>query len=244
MSARTLIEAARLVIESEGELEDDYSRVREDVESEWRDRQRHQSWTLVPKAKLVRFYNEYGKYGRINEGLLLDIWTILHDTVLKIVVNSETRDNDTWPYDDEPELTVPRAAPPVDDQQIELLLDDPREELEPEPMDDKQIEKLKEKAWDRWFLFVSDLSGSTRVRNFGEVKGNARYSDASRALINYLRAGYSAATDEARLQAIDRLLNFAHGLGPMAHWLVEGGVTTLNQIANYAPQGLTGAGLR
>lgn len=244
MSARTLIEAVYLV-ERRDELEDDYERVRDDVEGEWREGRKHQSWTLVPKAKLLRFYTQYGKYGRIDADLLLDIWTILHDTVLKIVVNSEARDSGGWPYGDEPDLTVPRTPTGVTAaDQAEFFLDDPREELEPEPMTDEQIEKLKEKEWDRWFLFVSDLSGSNRVRNFGEVKGNARYSDASRSLLSYLRAGYSAQTDEARLAAVDRLLNFAHGLGPMAHWLVEGGVSTLDQIASYAPQGLTGAGLR
>ncbi len=243
MSARAIIEAyARTVPDS---LESDYRRVRDGVEEEWRSGERHQSWQLVPKAKLVRLYNEYGKYGRINENLLLDVWSILHDTVLKIIVNSETKDTEEWPYGDEPDLTVPRDASSEEDpNQIDLLLDDPRRSLEPEDMDEEQIEKLKERAWDRWFLFVSDLSGSNRVRNMGEVKGNARYSDASRQLTNLLRAGYSADTDEARMLAVDRLLNFVHGLGHMAHWLVEGGTATLDQIAAYSPQGLTGAGLR
>lgn len=243
MNARALIEAIWL-IESGDELEDDYRRVRDDVEEEWSAHKRHQSWTLVPKAKLVRLYSEYGKYGRINEDLLLDVWTILHDTVLKVILNSETKHSETWPYGLEPDLTIARKAPAVDLQQVELMLDDPREEPEPEPMDDEQIEKLKDKEWDRWFLFVSDLSGSNMVRNFGEVKGNARYSDAQEGLARYLRAAYGAEEPEAKLLAVDRLLNFVHGLGHMAKWLVEGGRATLDQIAAYAPQGMTGAGLR
>jgi len=244
MSARQIIEAIAL-IEFEGgdEMETDYRRVRDDVEEEWSSGRRHQSWTLVPKAKLVRLYNEYGKYGRINENLLLDIWTILHDTVLKIIINSESHHSETWPYGLEPDLTVPRKTQSGDARQVELMLDDPRD-LEPEPMDDDQVEALKDRAWDRWFLFVSDLSGSTRVRNSGEVKGNAHYSDAQDALARYLRAAYAADEPEAKLLAIDRLLNFVHGLGSMAKWLVEGGTATLDQIAAYAPQGMTAAGMR
>ena len=230
------------LFEYSGEFEEDYSRVREEVENEWLARKRHQTWRLVPKAPLVRLYNEYGKYGRINESILLNVRTILHDAAIKVIINSETHDHERWPYGQEPMLTAAPKSRQMANQS-EFDLGDPRDE-EPRDLPEKQIEKLRDKEWDRWFLFVSDLSNSPYIRNFGEVKGNARYSDCSRNLYQLLRASYSADTPESQFVAMDRLLNFAHGLGNMAKWFVEGGVSTLDQIANFAPQGVTNVGLR
>ena len=231
------------LFESADTLESDYTRVREDVEEEWRSGQRHQSWTLVPKTKLIRLYNENGKYGRINEDILLDVWSILHDCALKVILNSETRHHDEWPYGDEPDLYRPSRRQVPTAAQPEFNLGDPVDDT-PEEMGEKQVDKIRDKAWSRWFLFVSDLTNSPYVRNFGEVKGNARYSDASRSLYTLLRAGYSAQKPEAKLLAVDRIFNFAHGLGKMAKWFVEGGVDTLNKIADFAPKGITAGGLR
>jgi hypothetical protein len=221
---------------------DDYDRVRDDVHEEWYSGKRHQSWSLVPKKKLLRLYQENGKFGRINEDLLLDIWTILHDTVIKILINSDAKDGGEWPYGIEPDLTSVRQTQTIPNQP-EFSLGDERRRIIDEP-DENKVEKLKEKEWDRWFLFVSDLSNSQYIRNFGEVKGNARYSDASQALGKLLQAGYSASDPQAKMFAIDRILNFAHGLGSMAKWLVEGGTTTLDAIFEYSPQGITGGTLR
>lgn len=225
-------------------LEDDYYRVREDVQDEWLSGKRHQSWTLVPKAKLVRLYQENGKYGRINENILLDIWGILHDAAIKVIINSETKDHDSWPYDIEPDLRKPVKAQKADTSQGEFGFNDPRKEIEQEEIEGDELEKRKDREWSRWFLFVSDLSNSRSIRNFGEVKGNARYSDQSNRLTTLLRAAYSAKELGEKLMAIDRILNFAHGLGNMAKWFVEGGVSTLDQIADFAPKGITAGGLR
>jgi len=241
VSARSIVEA--VIVEFHDEAMEDYSRVRDDVIAEWDAHQEHQSWSLVPKNKLIRLYNEYGKYGRINENLLLDVWTILHDTAWKVVINSETRHNDDWPYGQEPELFTVQSERRAAAGQSEFGFADPRREVR-RPLSKEQIEQLKEKEWDRWFLFVSDLSGSQWVRNFGEVKGNARYSDAVQSLTKLLDAAYAAEEPGAKLLAIDRLLNFVHGLGQMAKWFVEGGKATLDQIANYAPKGITAAGFR
>ncbi len=127
--------------------------------------------------------------------------------------------------------------------QPEFGLGDPRDNT-PDDMPERKVEKLRDRAWDRWFMFVSDLSDNQYIRNTGEVKGNARYSDGSSSLSRYVQATYAAQTPGAQLMALDRILNFVHGLGPMAKWFVEGGTATLDQIAAFAPQGITAAGLR
>lgn len=233
----------RLLLEQDS-LYDDYQRVKNVVLEEWLSNKEHQSWRLVPKSKLIRLYNEHGKYGRIHENILLDIWSILHDCVLKVIINSETRYYDDWPFDCEPDLTKPRPVKKVDVNQLEFNLEDPRVELDPEELDQDTVERMRNKAWGRWYLFTSDLSGSTLIRSFGEMKGNARYSDQSRRLYQLLAAAYLSATMTEKFLAIDRLLNFSHGLGNMAKWFVEGGNDTLNRISEFAPQGITAAGLR
>jgi hypothetical protein len=224
------------------EFYDDYERVREQVVEEWYRGQQHQSWTLIPKAKLIRMYQEYGKYGRINENALLDALAIVRDCAIKIIINSETKDNDDWPYGDEPDLYLPPKDKTIPGQG-EFGLDDPRDNSG-RPMPTSQVDRLRDRAWTRWFLFVSDLSNNPWIRNTGEVKGNARYSDGSRSLVRFLEATYTASTPEAQMMALDRMLNFVHGLGNMAKWFVEGGVATLNQIADFAPQGATLSGFR
>ena len=173
-----------------------------------------QSWELVPKAKLVRLYREYGKYGRINEGLLKDVWSILSECAQKICLNSDIKDG--------------HGAPTF------FGVDG--------------YDEVSEEDWDRWFHFISDRSGSKLIRNAGEVGtgGNGRYSDRSRCLGNLMARAYDAELEgpEQLMLAVDRILNFAHGLGSMAHWLVEGGVATLDTISDYAPNGITGSGLR
>lgn len=231
------------LFESHDLFYEDYLRIREDVEDEWRSGKRHQSWRLVPKAKLIRLYQENGKYGRINERLLLDVWTILQECALKVIINSEVRHGDDWPFGEEPELE--KRMPTKQEPEAQLSLFAPQPKIErSRALSPKEVSRLKDRTWARWFMFVSDLSNNPYVRNFGEVKGNARYSDASTSLVSLVKRAYGATTPEDQFLAVDRLLNFAHGLGNMAKWFVEGGTSTLDQIANFAPNGITAAGFR
>jgi len=194
---------------------EDFYRINTEVQEEFgMGGEPRQSWTLVPKAKLVRLYREYGKYGRINDRLLKDVWSVLSECVQKICINSDIKDG--------------RSAPDF--------------------FNVESYDEIPEEDWDRWFQFISDRSGSNLIRNTGELGtgGNGRYSDQSRRLGNMMSRAYTAEQEdpEQLLLAVDQLLNFAHGLGNMAHWLVEGGVATLDEIADFAPKGITGAGLR
>ena len=100
-------------------------------------------------------------------------------------------------------------------------------------------EEITEEEWDRWFRFVSDKSGSKYVRNFGEVEGNARYSDRGRDLFKLLNTAYSKVDNpEEHLIAIDHILNFVHGLGDMAKWFVEGGWQSLEDLSNAPVKGI------
>ena len=106
---------------------------------------------------------------------------------------------------------------------------------------------VPDEEWTRFFNFISDQSGSDVVRNMREIDtgGNGRYSDASQLLKTLVSAAYRVDNDpEKLLGAIDRILNFAHGLGNMAKWFVQGGVHTLDEIADYAPKGATMGGFR
>jgi 8-oxo-dGTP pyrophosphatase MutT (NUDIX family) len=99
---------------------------------------------------------------------------------------------------------------------------------------DQITDKLRKKhAW-----FISDLSKNKWIRNSGEEGGNARYSDQYQTLYKLLNKCYSLTTSEGLLVGIDTILNFVHGLGPMAHWFVEGGTTTLDRIKNFQAKGI------
>ena len=105
-------------------------------------------------------------------------------------------------------------------------------------------DEITEEEWERWFTFVSDKSGSQRVRNSGEVGsgGNARYSDRGNTLYKLADAAESENEPEKKIIKIDQLLNFIHGLGSMAHWFVEGGEDTLNAIRDYQAKGIHNLG--
>ena len=99
-------------------------------------------------------------------------------------------------------------------------------------------EKIPEREENRHAIFISDRSGNKYVRNWAEVEGNARYSDAYQALFKLLVKAYKSKTPEELLMGIDTILNFVHGLGPMARWFVEGGVDTLGKIRDFEAQGI------
>jgi len=103
---------------------------------------------------------------------------------------------------------------------------------------------ITEEEWERWFTFISDKSGSKLVRNFGEIGsgGNGRYSDRSRTLYKMAKSVELEHTPEGQLLKIDQLLNFIHGLGSMAHWFVEGGESTLDDIRDYQAKGIVNTG--
>lgn len=101
-----------------------------------------------------------------------------------------------------------------------------------------EYSEITEEEWERWFKYVSDRSGSRMVRNFGEVEGNARYSDRSRSLFKLLEKAYKAETPEEKLLAMDQIFNFVHGLGDMAKWFVEGGWQSLEDLSNAPVKGI------
>ena len=101
-----------------------------------------------------------------------------------------------------------------------------------------EYSEITEEEWDRWFKYVSDRSGSRMVRNFGEVEGNARYSDRASGLFKLLEKAYKAETPEEKLLAMDQIFNFVHGLGDMAKWFVEGGWQSLEDLSNAPVKGI------
>ena len=173
-----------------------------------------QPWLLVPKFKLLRLYREHGKYGRIDEDLLADVWSILSECVLKVLSNSDVKHDVT-----SSEFFGVRSY----------------HDITPE------VRK-------RWFHFVSDCADRHAPRDAMEVGtgGAARYSDQSRRLGELLSQAYSAERQGPAqlLLAMDRILNFSHGMGRMARWFVEGGTATLDEIARFEPAGITAGGLR
>ena len=65
-----------------------------------------------------------------------------------------------------------------------------------------EYDDITEEEWDRWWRFISDRSGARFIRNTGEVEGNARYSDCSRRLFQFLETCYNAEMPEDKLLAI------------------------------------------
>ncbi len=53
-----------------------------------------------------------------------------------------------------------------------------------------------------------------------------------------LKSCYTADTPEELLMAVDRILNFVHDRGSMASYLVQGGKSTLDDIAHYKSKGI------
>lgn len=104
--------------------------------------------------------------------------------------------------------------------------------------------EITEEEWERWFMFISDRSGSNRIRNTGEMGtgGNGRYSDRDKTLYKYADEADKETNSEQKIIKIDRLLNFIHGLGSMAHWFVEGGESTLDSIRDYSAKGIVNTG--
>jgi len=107
-----------------------------------------------------------------------------------------------------------------------------------------EYKDITEEEWDRWFVFISDKSGSNRFRNTGEMEsgGNGRYSDRSRTLYKIAVGVESEREPEKKIIKMDQLLNFIHGLGSMSRWFVEGGDSTLNDIRDYQAKGIHNLG--
>jgi len=108
----------------------------------------------------------------------------------------------------------------------------------PEFFGKDNFDDVTQEEWDRHCLFVADRSDAKYVRNYGEVEGNARFSDCYNSLFKLLERCYSAKSAEELLMGIDSILNFVHGLGNMAKWFVEGGTDTLNKIRDYEAKGI------
>lgn len=100
--------------------------------------------------------------------------------------------------------------------------------------------EITDEMWERWFNFISDRSGSNSIRNMGEcgTGGNGRYSDQAKRLYQLLDQAYNSESSTDLLMHIDKIINFVHGMGEMAHWMVEGGSSTLNKIHDMDTKGI------
>jgi hypothetical protein len=195
---------------SEREWMTAYYDIKSELEQEFQNGQPRQSWTLVPARKILSVWMQYGKYGRVNEQDLLDIWSIVQENIIKICINSDIRDGR--------DLTIFGQA-------------------NEDTGEDREYNDITEEEWDRFFEFISDGSNASYGRGADPASGHARYSDGSNHLARLWRAAEAVEQEpEKLLWAIDKILNFVHGIGNMAGWFVEGGVKTLNQIADYQPQ--------
>jgi hypothetical protein len=97
-----------------------------------------------------------------------------------------------------------------------LIEDIDGERIDPALMDDPLTEYLTDDSIGQWR--ISDYAISRM------------YPWAVKALL--------AETDEAKLFAIDRMLNIAHQRSDLAAWFVEGGSMTLSEVSEYVPQEL------
>jgi hypothetical protein len=70
----------------------DIEDVKEEIENEWFSGQKHQSWKLIPARDLIVVWNTYAKYGRIDEKKLENIWQIVKNCVLKIIIQTDITD--------------------------------------------------------------------------------------------------------------------------------------------------------
>lgn len=105
----------------------------------------------------------------------------------------------------------------------------------------ENYDEVSEEEWIRFFNFISDQGEQAKFRRGGDLnvdKGYARYSDSSAALMRMADKVESATTPEDRLIAIDQILNFIHGIGPMAKWFVEGGTQSLIDLQDMDPKGI------
>lgn len=105
-----------------------------------------------------------------------------------------------------------------------------------------EYDEIPERDWERWYRFVSDRSYNPYIRNSGEVKGNARYSDACMSLWKLGSGLWKAQTMDEKMMAVDKVINFIHGLGRMSRWFVSGGSATLNMIAEWHAKGIVVSG--
>lgn len=71
------------------EFEHDLYDIQSEVEQEWWNGQKHQSWRLVPARDLLYVWNTFVKYGRVDEPKLEKIWEILKECAIKIILNSD-----------------------------------------------------------------------------------------------------------------------------------------------------------
>ncbi len=65
---------------------------------------------------------------------------------------------------------------------------------------------------------------------FDTPAGGWRLSDQSERLINLAQGVFLAKSDEDKLQALDKVLQFSHPRSDLSSWLVQGGRTTLNRL--------------
>ena len=65
---------------------------------------------------------------------------------------------------------------------------------------------------------------------FDTPEGDWRLSDQSDRLINLAQGVFLAKSDEDKLQALDKVLQFSHPRSDLSSWLVQGGRTTLNRL--------------
>lgn len=101
--------------------------------------------------------------------------------------------------------------------------------------------EVTEEEWKRFFNFISDRGKSRGYGRGGDwdvEKGHARYSDSSNSLFKLAEKAEHAGTPEEKLLAIDQILNFIHGIGYMADWFVEGGVSSLVDLRDREVKGI------
>ncbi len=104
-----------------------------------------------------------------------------------------------------------------------------------------EYDEITEEEWNRFFNFISDRSGPKKYGRGGDMNvedGHARYSDSASGLFKLAEKAEQAETPEEKLVAVDRILNFVHGIGDMAVWFVEGGWQTLEDLSNAPVKGI------
>src|SRR6266704_6364702 len=90
-------------------LESEIERIEDDIQVEFMNKQKHQSWKLVPARDLLVTWNTFGKYGRVDEDKLEKIWELVRENAIKILINSDVTNGlrpEMWGHDEYEEITV------------------------------------------------------------------------------------------------------------------------------------------
>lgn len=170
----------------------------------------HQPWDLIPRNKFLNFWKRYSKYGTCETNRdFIEIEFYIILCAARLLYNSTVHSGDAWFLYD------------IDEDGNETT--------------------IRDATWEEWYKFTDDGSRTCLGhRSFVEVvcRGNARYTDRQNVLGRYVQKLVDAECVHVRLMYMSAIINIIHGIGSLAKWFVEGGVSTLDKVEQWCPKGI------